>query len=107
MSDEYIPIEIWREAKEFIQDISDDVEIFNKFKTFDDIKIKEEALKFAAWWDFKRYQDYPHSLFLMYENLGNITRELGSYDVLGGFDLLQMKFILFYRLLHDRGIIDE
>ena len=107
MSDEYIPIEIWREAKEFIQDISDDVEIFNKFKTFDDIQIKEEGLKFAIWWGFKRYLNYPHSLFLMYENLGKINRELGSYDVLGGFDLLQMKFILFYRLLHERGMIDE
>lgn len=104
--DDYIPIDIWHEAKDFIQDISDDVEIYNKFRTFEK-QLNEEALKFIAWWSFTRYVDYPHSLILIYENIGRIEIEIGSYDVLDGFRKLEHKFVLLYRLLKDNGMINE
>ena len=97
--DDYIPTDIWREAKHFIKDISDDVDIFNQFKSFSNLKICEGALKFAAWWDFKRYLEYPHSLILIYENIGEIIRSIGKYDVMDGFYQLQQKLVLLYELL--------
>ena len=93
-ADDYIPIELWHEAKNFIQDITDDIDIFNKFRNFENLEIKEEALKFAAWWDCKRYMDYPHSLFLIYENIDEILRTVGTYDVMDGFNQLQLKLVL-------------
>ena len=98
-ADDYIPIELWHEAKNFIQDITDDIDIFNKFRNFENLEIKEEALKFAAWWDFKRYMDYPHSLILIYENIDEILRTVGTYDVMDGFNQLQLKLVLLYELL--------
>ena len=105
--DDYIPIEIWREAKKFIQDITDDVDIFNKFRNFDNLKIKEEALKFSVWWGFKRYLDYPHSLILIYDNLDEITKKIGTYDVMDGFNQLQLKLVLLYELLKKNEMIND
>ena len=105
--DDYIPTDIWREAKHFIKDISDDVDIFNQFKSFSNLKICEGALKFAAWWDFKRYLDYPHSLILIYENIGEIIRSIGKYDVMDGFYQLQQKLVLLYELLKKNGMIND
>ena len=93
-ADDYIPIELWHEAKNFIQDITDDIDIFNKFRNFENLEIKEEALMFAAWWDCKRYMDYPHSLILIYENIDEILRTVGTYDVMDGFNQLQLKLVL-------------
>ena len=104
--DDYIPIELWHEAKNFIQNITDDVDIYNKFKTFEK-NLNENALKFAAWWDFKKYLDYPHALILLYENIPNIDETIGAYDVLDGFNQLQMRMILYYKLLKENGLINE
>ena len=105
-ADDYVPVEIWHEAKEFIKDISDDVGIYEKFRAFEN-NLNEEALKFSAWWSFKRYVDYPHSLILLYENLERIQIEIGTYDVLDGFRKLEYKLVLLYRLLKDNGMINE
>ena len=106
-ADDYIPIELWHEAQNFIQDITDDIDIFNKFRNFENLEIKEEALKFAAWWDFKRYMDYPHSLILIYENIDEILRTVGTYDVMDGFNQLQLKLVLLYELLKKNGMIND
>lgn len=106
-ADDYIPIELWHEAKDFIQDITDDIDIFNKFRSFENLEIKEEALKFSAWWDFKRYLDYPHSLILIYENIDEILRTVGTYDVMDGFNQLQLKLVLLYELLKKNGMIND
>lgn len=105
-ADDYIPIELWHEAKKFIQDITDDVDIYNKFRTFEK-NLNEEALKFVAWWEFKRYLDFPHALFLLYENFENINKAIGNYDVMDGFNQLQMRLILYYRLLKENEIIND
>lgn len=105
--DDYIPIELWHEAKNFIQDITDDITIFNKFRNFDNITINDEALKFAVWWEFKRYLDYPHSLILIYENYEDILKAIGTYDVMDGFNQLQNKLVLLYKLLKENGMIND
>ncbi len=105
-ADDYVPVEIWHEAKDFIQDISDDVGIYEKFRSFEN-NLSEEALKFSAWWSFKRYVDYPHSLILLYENIERIQIEIGTYDVLDGFRQLESKLVLLYRLLKENGMINE
>ena len=105
--DDYIPVELWREAKGFVQNITDDVEIYKKIRILENFHQNEEADKFIAWWDFKRYQDKQHSLFLIYENIENITLCVGKYDVMNGFYQLQHKMILLYRLLRQNGMINE
>ena len=106
-TDEYIPMELWREARQFILDISDDVEIFNKFRNFEGIEINDEALKFVAWWEFKRYREHPHALILLYENLTKIDEEIGTYDVMDGFNQLQLKLVLLYELLKKNEMIND
>ncbi|MBR5033482.1 MAG: hypothetical protein IKX70_07430 [Treponema sp.] len=104
--DDYIPVELCHEAKDFIKEISGDVLIFNQFRKLEK-NISEEALKFAAWWEFGRYLDNRHSLVLLYENIMTIYETVGKYEVMNGFDQLQFKLILFYRLLKKHGMIDE
>ena len=106
VDDDYIPVELWREAKQFIADISDDVKIFRQFCVFEK-NIEDEASKFAAWWNLERYTQKPHSLILIYESLDKIYDEVGQYDVLDGFAKLQKKLVLLYRLLKDNGMTDE
>lgn len=105
--DDYIPVELWREAKSFVQNITDDVEIYKKIRILENFNQNIEADKFVAWWDFKRYLDNQHSLFLIYENIENITLCVGKYDVMNGFYQLQQKMILLYRLLRQNGMINE
>lgn len=104
---DYISVELWREAKSFVQNITDDVEIYKKIRILENFNQNVEADKFVAWWDFKRYLDNQHSLFLIYENLDNITSYVGKYDVMNGFYQLQQKMILLYRLLRQNGMINE
>lgn len=106
-ADDYIPVELWREAKSFVQNITDDVEIYKKIRILENFNQNVEADKFVAWWDFKRYLDNQHSLFLIYENIENITLCVGKYDVMNGFYQLQQKMILLYRLLRQNGMINE
>ena len=51
--DDYIPIELWHESKNFLEEINCDIEIYEKFKTFEK-DLNEEALKFEAWWNWAK-----------------------------------------------------
>lgn len=104
--DDYIPIELWRESKNFLEEINSDIEIYEKFKTFEK-NLNEEALKFEAWWNFKRYADYPHSLSLLYDNITKIDIEIDGYDMLDGFRKLETKLVMLYRLLKENGMIND
>lgn len=104
--DDYIPIELWHESKNFLEEINCDIEIYEKFKTFKK-NLNEEALKFEAWWNFKRYADYPHSLSLLYDNISKIDIEIGGYDMLDGFRKLETKLVMLYRLLKENGMIND
>lgn len=104
--DDYIPIELWHESKNFLEEINCDIEIYEKFKTFEK-NLNEDALKFEAWWNFKRYADYPHSLSLLYDNIVRIDIEIGGYDMLDGFKKLEQKLVLLYWLLKENGMTNE
>lgn len=104
--DDYIPIELWHESKNFLEEINCDIEIYEKFKTFEK-DLNEDALKFEAWWNFKRYTNFPHSLSLLYDNIVRIDIEIGGYDMLDGFRKLEQKLVLLYRLLKENGMINE
>ena len=104
--DDYIPIELWHESKNFLEEINCDIEIYEKFKTFEK-NLNEDALKFEVWWNFKRYTDYPHSLSLLYDNIVRIDIEIGGYDMLDGFRKLEQKLVLLYRLLKENGRTNE
>ena len=105
--DNYIPMDCWKEAKEFFLSIRDDVDIYKKFKCFQNLKQSEEADKFIVWWEMERFADYPLSLILIYENLDEINKKIGEYDLLDGYGQLQFKLIQFYRLLKENGMINE
>ena len=105
--DDYIPVDCWREAKEFFITIRDDVDIYKKFKCFPNMKQSEEADRFVAWWDLERFADYPHSLILIYENLDDINNQIGSYGILDGYGQLQFKLIQFYKLLKEKEMIHD
>ena len=51
--------------------------------------------------------DYPHSLILIYENIDEILRTVGTYDVMDGFNQLQLKLVLLYELLKKNGMIND
>ena len=104
--DDYIPIELWHESKNFLEEINCDIEIYEKFKTFEK-NLNEDALKLEAWWNFKRYADYPHSLSLLYDNITKIDIEIGGYDMLDGFRKLETKLVMLYRLLKENGMIND
>ncbi len=104
--DDYIPIELWHESKNFLEEINCDIEIYEKFKTFEK-NLNGEALKFEAWWNFKRYADYPHSLSLLYDNITKIDIDIGGYDMLDGFRKLETKLVMLYRLLKENGMIND
>ena len=105
--DDYIPIDIWREAKEFVVSTGDDIKIYKQFRSFPTSKKSEEADKFVAWWEFGRFRDFPHSLILLYENLEEIYKTIGCDDVMNGYEQLQFKLIQFYRILKTNGMIHE
>ena len=104
--DDYIPIELWHESKNFLEEINCDIEIYEKFKTFEK-NLNVVVLIFVAWWNFKRYADYPHSLSLLYDNITKIDIEIGGYDMLDGFRKLETKLVMLYRLLKENGMIND
>ena len=107
VSDDYIPIDIWREAKEFVVSTGDDIKIYKQFRSFPTSKKSEEADKFVAWWELGRFRDFPHSLILLYENLEEIYKTIGCDDVMNGYGQLQFKLIQMYRLLKTNGMIHD
>ena len=103
----YVPSDIRADAKDFFVSIRNDVTIYKKFKCFPDVKQNEEADKFVAWWDFERFADNPMSLILIQEKLTEILKTITSNNLIDGYEQLQYKLILFYRLLKANGYIND
>ena len=102
---EIIYAELFSEARQLIKEMDEDVEIYNKFKMTTNIKRSLDADKFVAWWDLKCYVKYPHSLIFLFENVERIQNVIGQYNMLDGFEQLQMKMALFYGILKKHGMI--
>ena len=60
-----------------------------------------------AWWDFERFADNPMALILIQEKLTEILKTITSNNLIDGYEQLQYKLILFYRLLKANGYINE
>ena len=106
MPDDYIPKDIWKEAKKFVFLIEDDITIYKQFQSFPNSKQSEEADKFIAWWELGRFMEFPHSVMLLNESLDDIYKTIGSDDVMNGYEQLQFKLIQFYRILKENGMIN-
>ena len=104
--DDHVPIEFCHAAKDFVLEISGDVKIYKQFCSLEK-NISEEALKFAAWWELGRYLENRHSIALLNDNIEEIYRTIEMNNVLDGFNQLQLKLVLFYRLLKKNRMIDE
>ncbi len=104
-NEEKIYAELFTEARQLIKEMDEDVEIYNKFKMTTNIKRSLDADKFVAWWDLKCYVKYPHSLIFLFENIERIQNVIGQYNMLDGFEQLQMKMALFYGILKTHGMI--
>ncbi len=106
-SDDYIPIELYHESKDFIQVMSDNVEIYCSIRKIDSLKPCEEADKFVAYWNFARYNDFPHALITLYENMEAIDDSIGTMDQVNAIEYLQLRMKKYYLLLKENGMIDE
>jgi len=103
----YIPTDCWRDAKDFFVSIRDDVDIYKKFKCFSNMKQNEEADKFVVWWSLERFAEKPEALLLINDHLEEILKAITMSNFIDGYEQLQYKLILFYRLLKENGIINE
>ena len=84
-----------------------DVELYKKIRTFPDFKQDIEADKFIAWWELDEFDNYPHALYILLENVDKIDETIASQNFVDAFDQLKMKMILFYRLLKEKGMIHD
>lgn len=105
-ADDYIPIELWHEAKNFVKEVSDDVEIYKIIAKTEFLQPCEEAEKFCAYWSLERYKDFPHALIVLYENKPLIDMQFNVNDVMNAFECFQMRFKSYYLLLKDKGMIE-
>ena len=105
--DDYVPIDLWREAKSLFENLEMDVELYKKIRAFPDFKQDIEADKFIAWWELDEFDNYPHALYILLENVDKIDETIASYNFVDAFDQLKMKMILFYRLLKEKGMIHD
>jgi hypothetical protein len=86
--DDYVPVEIWREAKAFVKDVSEDVEIYKIIQNTGNLRPCEEADKFCAYWNLESYEKYPHALITLYEAKPLIESHFETSDVITAFSLL-------------------
>lgn len=105
--DDYIPIELISEAKDFIQLMSENVEIYVTIRKMGSVRPCEEADKFVAYWNLARYNDFPHALITLYENMESIDESIGTFDQVNALEYLQCRMKKYYLLLKENGMIDE
>ena len=105
--DDYIPKDIWKDAKKFVFQIEDNISIYKQFRNFPTSKQSEEADKFIAWWELGRFREFPHSVMLLYESLGDIYKTIGKDDVMNGYEQLQFTLVQLYKILKDNGMIND
>ena len=106
-TDDYIPIDIWHEAKDFVKEVTDEVEIYKIILQTAALKPCEEADKFCAYWNLKSYEKYPYALITLYEAKNLIDKKLLSGDVMNAFEVQQMRMKNYYLFLKDKGLINE
>lgn len=104
--EDYIPVELWHEAKKFVQEVSDDVEIYKVICKTGALKPCEEADKFCAYWNLDGYERFPHALITLYEAKDDIDARFTVNDVMSSFECEQMRIKHYYLLLKEKGMIE-
>lgn len=104
--DDYVPVEIWREAKAFVKEVSEDVEIYKIIQKTDGVKPCEEADKFCAYWNLESYEKYPHALITLYEAKPLIDSHFETSDIMNAFEVLQLRMKNYYFVLKEKGMIE-
>ena len=105
--DDYIPPELWREAKSFVENMDGDVSIFHNAEEVMTLPKCIEAEKFCAYWAMESYQNHPHALIVLFENKPDIDDKYNIHDIVNPFECLQLRFKEYYLLLKEKGMIDE
>ena len=103
---EFIPIELWREAKRFMKEVNEDVEIYKIILQTGGLKPCEEAEKFSAYWNLESFENYPHALITLYEAKPEIDETFSVNDVMDSFECIQQRMKQYYLLLKQKGMIE-
>ena len=105
-SDDYVPVELWHEAKKFVQDVKDEVEIYKIVCKTGALKPCDEADRFCAYWNLESYEKYPHALITLYEYKPLIDKHFENSDVINAFEVQQLKLKNYYLVLKEKGMIE-
>jgi len=105
--DDYIPVELWREAHSFIENMNGDVSIYHNAEEVMRLPECIEAAKFCAYWSMEGYERHPHALITLYEHKTDIDDKYSINDIVNPFECLQLRFRDYYLLLKEKGMIDE
>ena len=105
--DDYIPVDIFHEASDFIKRMDEDVEIYKTCRRLKTVSSCIEADKFVAFWSLGRYSDFPHALITLYEHKEEIENGFGGVDTQNVLDFMQFRMKCYYLLLKENGMIGE
>ena len=105
-ADDYIPVELWKEARSFIQDVQNDVDIYKVICKTNGVAPCIEADTFCAYWNLEGYEKYPHALITLYEAKPLIDSQLVISDVMNAFEVLQLRMKNYYLVLKEKGMIE-
>ncbi len=106
--EDYISIEFYCEAKAFVKEIDEDVELYKKIRMINAVKPNEKADNFTAYWTLERYENFPHSLIFLYEKKNEIVEsiEMNCGGIADSFEALQLRLVKYYDVLKENGKIE-
>lgn len=102
---EFLPDLVRDSSSDFIQKITDDVDIYKKIRMINGLPENREADEFAAWWSLGKYLHCPDVLSLFYDNWDELCE--GDGGLLGTFEDSQNKMIRMYRLAKENNFLRE
>ena len=105
--EDFFPDIVLDKAEDFLERITEDVNIYRQIRMLNSVPANEEADSFSVWWNFQRYLNCPQCFGVLYDKYDDIVDELGDITLMNGFELLQKKMILLYRLMRENNFIGE
>jgi len=105
--DTYLPLSCIHEAKDFLETLKDEVDIYRQLIKLRYAQADPEAEKFCAYFIMGSYSRFPHALITLYEAHAAIDEAFGPYDTQNIFAFMQYRMKSYYRLLKQNGMIDD
>ena len=93
---EFLPDLVRDSSKEFIQKVSDDVDVYKKIRMINGLPPNQEADEFAARWNLGKYHLCPEVLTLFYDHWDELCE--GDGGLLGTFEDSQKNFYQKYHI---------